>query len=414
MSGDAGELVEHFFRHESGRLVATLVRRVGLQHLEHVEDSVQAALATALTAWTAHGTPREPSAWLFQVALRNVLATLRANRRHGELEASASVESKSPEPTATFEAEVSDELLRMMFVCCAETIPPESRLVFTLKTLCGFSTGEVAARLFTSEANVHKRLQRARDALRQLPTELDSLESLRARLPSVQGVLYVLFNEGHLSVSAPRGIRAELCDEAIRLTSLLAAHPCGAEPSTFALLALMHLHAARLNARGGEPGLLLLEEQDRSTWDVAHLQQGALWLSKAGQGSVLTRFHVEAGIAAEHCFAPSFVETNWRAVAALYEVLERIDPSPLHTANRAVAVAQVDGPAAGLSLLSAVEPPPTVERHFMWNAVLADLCSRAGEVERARLHRAKALEAAPSEAIRATLERRLGAPSSTA
>lgn len=407
MSGDAGDLVEHFFRHESGRLVAALVRRVGLQHLEHVEDSVQSALAAALTAWTAHGTPREPSAWLFQVALRNVLATLRANRRHGELEASALVESP-PEPTANFEAEVSDELLRMMFVCCAETIPPESRLVFTLKTLCGFSTAEVAARLFTSEANVHKRLQRARDALRELPTEVHSLEALRARLPGVQGVLYVLFNEGHLSVSAPRGIRAELCDEAIRLTTLLAAHPCGAEPSTFALLALMHLHAARLNARSAEAGLLLLEEQDRSTWDVGHLQQGALWLSRAGQGSVVTRFHVEAGIAAEHAAAPSFAETNWRAVAELYEVLERIDSSPLHTANRAVAVAQVDGPAAGLALVSALTVPAAIDRHFMWNAVLADLCARSGDVARARLHRSKALAAAPSEAIRATLERRLG------
>lgn len=407
MSPVAGDLVEHFFRHESGRLIAALVRRVGLQHLEHVEDSVQSALAIALTAWTAHGTPREPSAWLFQVALRNLLATLRAKRRHGELEALAPLEAPSPEPTATFDAEIGDELLRMMFVCCSETIPPESRLVFTLKTLCGFSTAEIAARLFTSEANVHKRLQRARDALRGLPAELDSLEALRARLPGVQGVLYVLFNEGHLSVSAPRGIRSELCDEAIRLTTLLAEHPCGAEPSTFALLASMHLHAARLNARSAEAGLLLLEEQDRSTWDVEHLQQGARWLSRAGQGSVVTRFHVEAGIAAEHASAPSFAETNWRAVAELYEVLEHIDPSPLHTANRAVAIAQVDGPAAGLALLSALTVPATIDRHFMWNAVLADLSARSGDVARARLHRSKALAAAPSEAIRTTLERRL-------
>ncbi len=171
----------------------------------------------------------------------------------------------------------------------------------------------------------------------------------------------------------------------------------------------MHLHAARLNARVDENGLLLLEEQDRSTWDTGHLQQGALWLSKAGEGSVLTRFHVEAGIAAEHCFAPSFAETNWRAIAASYELLERIDPSALHTANRAVAIAQIDGPAVGLALISSVVAPPSVERHFMWNAVLADLCSRAGELERARHHRTMALAAAPSEAIRVTLERRLRA-----
>lgn len=410
LAPSSSELVEHFFRHEYGRLVAALARRFGLQHLEVIEDSVQASLASALTAWTANGTPREPGAWLFQVALRNVLAMLRSTRRHAALDSSVSVVAPvEPLPT-TFESEVSDDLLRMLFVCCHEEIAPESRLVFALKTLCGFSTSEIAARLMTSEANVQKRLQRARTRLRDLPStfEEQSVESLRDRLPSVQGVIYVLFNEGYLSVTAEHAIRAELCAEAIRLATVLVAHAVGAVPSTFALLALMHLHSARLGARQDATGaLLLLEEQDRASWDPQHLQRGATWLAQAAQGETVTRFHAEAGIAAEHCFAPSFAETNWASIASLYATLERIDPSPLHTVSRAVAVAQLEGPAVGLAMLEALVPPAWLERHFVWDAVRADLALRAGKVELGQLHRARALASAPSDAIRAALERRL-------
>ena len=197
----------------------------------------------------------------------------------------------------------------MLFVCCDDAIPRESRLVLALKTLCGFSTAEIALRLFTSEANVHKRLARARDRLREAPPDLQTppLETLRSRLPSVHAVLYLLFNEGYLSAHAEQAIRRELCDEAIRLATLLAEHPVGAVPETFALLALMHLHAARLGARlDGMGGLLLLEEQDRSLWDRERMQLGAEWLERAASGEVFSRFHAEAGIAAEHCFAPSF------------------------------------------------------------------------------------------------------------
>jgi RNA polymerase sigma factor (sigma-70 family) len=406
-------LAEHYFRHEYGRLVAILVRRVGLHHLDEVEDAVQSALLTALTAWL-HAIPDDPGAWLCRVAQNHLLGVLRKRRSHQHILSSDAAPSAGDEEeegiSPTFEGEVADELLRMLFVCCDDAIPAESRLVLALKTLCGFSTREIAFRLFTTEANVYKRLTRARERLRagDAGTETPPLASLRSRLPSVYAVIYLLFNEGYLSTQAEHAIRVELCQEAIRLGALLAAHPVGATPETFALLAVMHLHAARLTSReDANRGLLLLEEQDRRRWDAEHLRQGATWLERAAEGETVTRFHAEAGIAAEHCFAASFAETNWAAIADLYALLQRIDPSPLHALNRAVALAQAHGPQAGLASLAGVVPPVWLDGHYLWNAVLADLHHRAGNLDAAERHRDQALDAAPSAAVRQLLQRRL-------
>lgn len=318
----------------------------------------------------------------------------------------AAAEDASP----NFDSELSDDLLRMLFVCCDESLPRNSRLVLALKTLCGFSTSEIALRLFTSEENVHKRLARARTRLREVPVDLMTppLESLRSRLSSVHTVLYLLFNEGYLSALAEQAIRRELCDEAVRLTTLLAEHPVGAVPETFALLALMHLHASRLEGRqDGSGGLLLLEEQDRSLWDRERMLLGAAWLERAASGEVFSRFHAEAGVAAEHCFAPSFSQTRWEEIAGLYAMLERISPSPLHTLNRAVALAEWQGAQAALTLLQGLAPPSWLAGSYLWEAVFADLHRRVGDPEAAQRHREKALVAAPTEAVREILRRRL-------
>lgn len=293
---------------------------------------------------------------------------------------------------------------------CDEAIPRESRLVLALKTLCGFSTAEIALRLFTTEANVHKRLQRAREKLRDSAADLDSppLDALRSRLPSVYEVLYLLFNEGYLSAQAEAAIRRELCDEAIRLATLLAEHLVGAVPETFALLALMYLHAARLAARvDGAGGLLLLEEQDRGLWDQEQMRIGAEWLARSASGDAFSRYHAEAGIAAEHCFAPSFRETRWKEIADLYALLDQVSPSPLHTMNRAVAVAEWQGADAALALLDGMVPPTWLETSYLWDAVLADLHRRAGRPDAFQRHRDRALSAAPTDAVRELLRRRM-------
>jgi RNA polymerase sigma factor (sigma-70 family) len=412
-SAAAPPLVEHFFRHEYGRLVALLTRRAGVMHIDRIEDAVQNALLTALTVWTDRGVPQDPGAWLYRVAYNSLIGDLRqtAGRlRILERAIDAAAETGDHPAPPHFAGEVADDMLRMLFVCCDDGIPRESRLVLALKTLCGFSVAEIALRLFTSEANVYKRLARARDRLREAPPDLETppLETLKARLPSVHTVCYLLFNEGYLSAHAEHAIRQELCDEAVRLATLLAEHPVGAVPETFALLALMHLHAARLGARrDAMGGLLLLEEQDRSLWDGDRMRLGAEWLKRAASGEVFSRFHAEAGIAAEHCFAPSFGQTRWREISDLYAMLERIDPSPLHTMNRAVAVAEWKGPEAGLAVLEAVVPPTWLAGSYLWDAVLGDLHRRAGNLEIAWRHRERALASAPTGAVRALLRRRL-------
>lgn len=407
-------LGEHFFRHEYGRLVAMISRRVGVRHLETVEDAVQSALLAALESWRA-GLPENPSAWLFRVAHNRVLDELRRRARRDRLAEQRRLEepdATGSRPTAALAGDVRDDLLRMLFVCCDPSIPVESQLVIALKTLCGFGVREIAERLFTTEANVYKRLGRARSRLRDLPLELEDLpaQQLSSRLPAVRSILYLLFTEGYLSSRAEQAIRRELCAEARRLTLVLAEHPVGGTPETFALLALMHLHTARSDARqDGSGGLLLLEEQDRARWDQREIQTGLSWLARSARGEVFSRYHAEAGIAAEHCLAPSFEETRWDRIVECYALLERIAPSALHTLNRAVAVAEWRGPVEGLAVVEGLEPPAWLAGSHLWSAVLADLHRRCGHHELAERFRAEALGSAPSAAVRDLLKRRLQA-----
>jgi RNA polymerase sigma factor (sigma-70 family) len=407
------QLGEHFFRHEYGRLVAMLSRRVGVRHLETVEDAVQCALLAALESWSRGCLPENPSAWLFRVAYNHLVGELRQRARRDRLLARRGLEDAAPiaaSPPAALTADVRDDLLRMLFVCCHDSIPTESQLVIALKTLCGFDVREIAERLFTSEANVYKRYARARSRLRKLPLEPGDLsaEQLASRLPAVQAILYLLFTEGYLSSSAEQAIRRELCNEAKRLAIILAEHPVGETPETFALLALMHLHTARMTARqDGSGGLLLLEEQDRARWNQQEIQTGLWWLARSAHGDVFSRYHAEAGIAAEHCLAASFEETRWDRITECYALLERLAPSALHTLNRAVAVAEWRGPAQGLAVLAGLEPPSWLAGSFMWAAVLADLHRRCGNVETAQRYRKAALDSASSTAVRDVLKRRL-------
>lgn len=371
---------------------------------------MQSALEAALATWVARGVPRDPGAWLHRVACNALLGALRqdgARRRILARDLDRLARAVDAPPAPSFPAEIADDLLRMLFVCCDEVVPQASRLVFALKTLCGFSTAEIALRLFTTEANVHKRLQRARTKLRSVDRDTPPLATLRARLSSVHEVLYLLFNEGYLSSRADAAIRRELCDEAVRLTTLLARHPVGATPATHALLALMHLHAARFAARvDGDGALVSLADQDRAAWDAARIHEGLAWLARSATGDAFTRFHAEAGIAAEHCTAPSYAATRWHEIDRLYAVLERIAPSPLHTLHRAVAVAAHAGPRAGLALLSGVDAGPLAGA-YVWDAVCADLHRRAGDGDAFRRHRERALRAAPTDLVRASLRARL-------
>ncbi len=389
-------LPEHFFRRELGRIVSILSRRFGVHRLELCEDAAQTALLQSVQAWAAQ-MPDDPGAWLYRVAQNHVLDELRREKRDERYQA---------EPQLTHsEQSVEDDVLRLLFVCADPAIAPESQLVLALKTLCGFSTEEIALRLFQSADAVHKRLQRARAALRE-HAEVQTIAP--ERVESVLHMLYLLFNEGYSSSQPDRVIRRELCDEALRLALMLRENPEGARPETDALIALMCFHGARFDARvDGEGGLLLLEEQDRSRWDAELIERGVRHLAQSARGSSPSRYHAEAGIAAEHCLAPSVAATDWEAIVALYDTLERLAPSPLNVMNRAIALAEWKGPEAGLAALRALEAPSWLQSYYLWDATLGELHRRRGDRDNALVHTKRALAAAPTTPERALLERRL-------
>lgn len=409
----ATQLVESFFRHEYSRVVAMLARRVGMADIALVEDAVQSTMMLALERWKVAGVPDQPTAWMYRVAYNAVIDALRKQARQERIlmkEADLEHVASERDSESLQSWEVNDAMLRMLFVCCDDVLPAQSQLIMALKTLCGFDTREIAQRLFISEENVYKRLGRARIVFRAQAEHFDQLgvEQYAARVPAVRNVIYTLFTEGYLSSRAEMAIRRELCTEAIRLATMLANHVVGQDPETFALLALMHLHAARMASRQTAAGdLLLLQEQDRSLWDWQMIETGLTWLAKSAEGDTFSRYHAEAGIAAEHCLAPSIEATNWERIAGYYEQIERQSKSPIHRLNRAVAVAQWKGPAAGLAVLQDFEIPTWLAGSYMWHAVLADLHRRCGDKRKALKYTELACTAAPSEAVRSLLLRRL-------
>jgi RNA polymerase sigma-70 factor (ECF subfamily) len=397
----APEFPEHWFRRELGRLVSILSRRFGVHRMQLCEDAAQTALLHATQSWSSNP-PDNPGAWLYRVAHNHVVDELRREKRDQRYLAEVHAEYA--------EQEVHDDVLRLLFVCADPAIPPESQLVLALKTLCGFSTEEIALRLFQSEDAVYKRLQRARARLRE-HAEVQRIDP--ERVHGVLHMLYLLFNEGYSSAQPDRVIRRELCDEALRLALMLREDPAGALPETDALVALMCFHAARFEARvDGWGGLLLLEEQDRSRWDHELAQRGVEHLVRSARGERVSRYHAEAGVAAEHCLAPSFAETNWEEIVRLYEVLERVAPSPLNVLNRAIALAEWKGSEAGLAALEGFEAPSWLAGYYLWDAALGELHRRCGHHDRALLHTRRALAAAPTNPEKALLERRLNTISS--
>jgi RNA polymerase sigma-70 factor (ECF subfamily) len=309
------------------------------------------------------------------------------------------------------EDEIKDSQLRMIFTCCHPALPPEARIALTLKTLCGFSITEIAAALLTTEANVNKRLYRAREKIRNedIGFAVPSGLALFSRLDVVLLVIYLLFNEGYHSAGDNMAIRKDLCLEAMRLAMLLTERPDmkGYAP-TWALLALMCFHSARLDARTDENDcLVLLEEQDRSLWDRELITQGLRFLSQSALGTEVTEYHLEAAIAAEHCLAASFQETNWAKIHGYYTALEKCRPSAVIRLNLAVITGKTEGPRAALSLLHALESEKALAAYPLLYASLGEYYSQTGEPQTALdyLERAKSLTKLP--AIRAVLDRKI-------
>jgi RNA polymerase sigma factor (sigma-70 family) len=374
-------LVDHLFRHESGRLVAALTRVLGTGELQLAEDAVQEALLKALRTWPFRGVPDDPRAWLMRVARNGALDRLR--RDDGLKSRLPELERWRPPAAATDagpeDGSIADGELRMVFTCCHPALPVEARIALTLKTLCGFGVPEIARAFLSEETAIAQRLVRAKRRLReeQVPFAVPEGPELAARLDDVLEVLYLVFNEGYAAHEGEDLVRHDLVLEALRLARSLLAVEEAARPKAHALLALMLFQAARLPARVGALGdLLTLEHQDRSLWDRRAISAGFRHLGLASRGDDLTRYHVEAAIAACHSAAPSWERTDWKTILARYDQLAARVPSPVVRLNRAVALAMVEGPQAGLRELDALERDPALARYYLLPATRGELLAR--------------------------------------
>ena len=408
------QLVEHLFRHEAGKMVATLTRIFGIEHLNLAEDVVQEALSRALRTWPYRGIPENPSAWIMRASRNLALDVIRREKifRSKEAEIARLIESsKATSVAAIFsEHEIADDRLRMMFVCCHSVIQPEAQVALALKTLCGFSVTEISRAFLTSEAAIAKRLTRAKQRIQEahIPFEIPTGDELTQRLDSVLQSLYLLFNEGYKASSGEKLVREDLCQEAIHLTELLAQHQAGNQPKTHALLALMLLNAARLPAREDDQGnLLRLEEQDRTRWNQAMIARGMSHLRESAAGEAISEYHLQAGIAACHATAVEYQSTDWSRILSLYDRLMEFDDSPVVALNRAVAVANVHGPEAGLEAVRDIRDREKLDSYYLLYAVIGELEMRLDNREAAAEEFRKALELAGTAPERVFLSRRL-------
>jgi len=409
---------DHLFRRESGRMVAALTRIFGVHNLALAEDVVQDAFCRALEVWRIRGMPENPSAWLMATAKNGALDVLRRERtaRSFAPELGRFLQSEwtlAPVVEELFAPDaIKDDLLRMMFSCCQPRSSEQAQVALVLHILCGFSVDEIASAFVTTHAATEKRLTRAKKALAGSKRLFDitAPADFSARLPAVHRALYLLFNEGYHGASAETAVRVELCREAMRLNALLLEHPLGATPTTYALAALMCLDAARLPARIDASGnLISLFDQNRSQWDQKLIAEGLRFLELSAAGSELTQYHLEAAIASIHACARRTEDTDWGAIVLLYDRLMTIRPSPIVALNRAIAIAQDEGPERGLEEISSIADRDRLAAYPFYSAALGELELRRERYEAAGKHFRTALALARNPMERSFLDRRIGA-----
>jgi predicted RNA polymerase sigma factor len=411
------ELGDHLFRQEAGRMVAALTRVFGIHNLALAEDVVQDAFCRALEVWKFRGVPENPSAWLMATAKHRAIDLLRRER---------TARTFAPELGRLLESEwtlvpvvdelfgpvaVKDDLLRMMFSCCNPRLAEDAQVGLVLHILCGFGISEIAAAFLDTEAATQKRISRAKKVLAGSKRLFDLADAdFSQRLSAVHRALYLLFNEGYHGASAESVMQVDLCREAIRLTGLLLEHPSTATPATYALAALMSLHAARLPSRLNAAGQLQpLLDQDRSHWDANLIAEGQRLLERSATGSEISEYHVEAAIAAVHARANRMEATNWKQITSLYDKLLVLRPSPIVALNRAIAVAQSEGPQRGLEELAAIPDRDRLSRYPFYFAALGELELRCGRHDTARTHFCDAVQRARNPMEREFFEQRVRA-----
>ena len=406
--GEARELVAAVYAAESRRVLATLIRLLG--DFDLAEDALHEAFAAAVEQWPRDGAPANPRAWLVSAGRFKAIDRLRRRARFDAslAELAERLDLAAPDPGAPDDASVEDDRLRLIFTCCHPALPADAQVALTLREVCGLTTEAIARAFLTGPATVAQRIVRAKAKIRdaRLPYQVPEPAELPDRLDSVLRVVYLVFNEGYWASSGPALTRPDLSGEAIRLGRLLVERL--PEPEALGLLALMLLHEARRTARtsaGGE--LVLLEDQDRARWNRPQIAEGAALVERALGSRRFGPYALQAAIAAVHAEAPSAAATDWAQIVGLYDVLARIEPSPVVALNRAAAVAMRDGPAAGLALIDAILARGELADYPLAHSARAELCRRLGRPEAARVAYARALGLARQEPERQFLARRL-------
>jgi len=410
-----GETLESVFREEYGRIIATLIRLSG--SFDQAEESLQEALAAAVTAWEKSGTPKNPGAWLTTVAHRKLLDAWRKEKTKTDKQPELLYELERLQTgdknweTAPFEETLGypDDRLRLIFTCCHPSLSVEAQVALTLRTLGGLTTTEIARAFLLPEPTLAQRLVRAKNKIRiaQIPYQVPSLEVLPERLESVQAVVYLIFNEGYSATSGDNLIRTDLCAESIRLGRLLD-ELLPDEPENLGLLALMLLHDSRRHARiNRQDELVTLEEQDRSLWDRQEIGEGLQLVEKAARLRRPGPYQIQAAIAAVHARARTTPETDWPQIVGLYRELMRVNPSPVIALNLAAAVAMNEGWEKGLRLVDNAGASGKLEHYYLFHAARADLLRRLDRLTEATAAYSRALDLTSNRVEQQYLRRRL-------
>jgi RNA polymerase sigma-70 factor (ECF subfamily) len=408
----AREYIDSLYRSDSRRVLATLIRLLGSFDL--AEEALHDAFIAALDSWPRDGVPKNPRAWLISTGRFKAIDRLRRGARFDAmLAASADVLEASMPPAADLDDNaLEDDRLRLIFTCCHPALTPDARVALTLREVCGLQTEEIAHAFLIPAPTLAQRIVRAKGKIRDahIPYQVPSREELADRLDAVLHVLYLVFNEGYSASSGESVTRHDLSAEAIRLGKLLT--ELLPEPEAIGLLALMLLHDARRAARtsplgdsGGE--LILLEEQDRSLWNRRQIQEGLALVERALSSRSFGPYTLQAAIAAVHAEAPTAASTDWRQIVGLYNVLLRAEGSPVVELNRAVAIAMLDGPEAGLALIDAILARGELGQYHLAHSARADLCRRLGRVPEAIASYERALALTTQAPERRFIERRL-------
>jgi RNA polymerase sigma-70 factor (ECF subfamily) len=404
--------IETLYRSESGRVLATLVRLLG--DLDLAEESMHEAFATALESWALAGIPDQPRPWLISTARFKAIDAMRRRARFtgAQRDLVAHMESRvNHAPSGNEELgdeEIEDDRLRLIFTCCHPALPPEGQVALTLREICGLTTEEIARAFLITPATLAQRIVRAKAKIREtpIPYEVPAPQELPERLGAVLHVIYLVFNEGYSAAAGAEVTRAELTGEAIRLGRLLT--DLQPEPEVIGLLSLMLLQESRRAARTSPTGeLILLENQDRLLWNRKQIAEGVSLLEKALNSQRFGSYTLQAAIAAVHAEAESAAATDWRQIVELYNQLVRIQPSPVVHLNRAVAIAMVDGPEAGLMHIDAVLKHGDLANYYLAHSARAELYRRLGRTAEARSSYEKALALTQQEPERQFLQERI-------